>query len=86
MNSNNIDKQKLMDAIISSSGGKIDRESLNGAVNRKDVSSLLGSLSPEDRKKLNSVLSNKENLAAALNSSEARSLLKNFLKGGGQNG
>lgn len=86
MNSNNIDKQKLMDAIISSSGGKIDRESLNGAVNRKDVSSLLGSLSPEDRKKLNSVLSNKENLAAALNSREARSLLKNFLKGGGQNG
>lgn len=83
---NNIDKQKLMDAIISSSGGKIDRDSLAGAVNRKDVSSLLGSLSPADRQKLNSVLSNKENLAAALNSSEARSLLKNFLKGGGQNG
>lgn len=86
MNGSNIDKQKLMDAIVSSSGGKIDRESLAGAVNRKDVSSLLGSLSAEDRKKLNSVLSNKENLAAALNSSEARSLLKNLLKGGGKNG
>ncbi len=83
---NNIDKQKIIDAIVSSSGGKINRESLAGAVNRKDVSSLLGSLSADDRQKLNSVLSNKESLAEALNSSEARNLIKSLLKGGGHNG
>ena len=83
---NNIDKQKIIDAIVSSSGGKTNRESLAGAVNRKDVSSLLGSLSADDRQKLNSVLSNKESLAEALNSSEARNLIKSLLKGGGHNG
>ena len=39
MNNNEIDKQKLMDAVISSSGGAIDRNTLNEAVKDKNAAS-----------------------------------------------
>ena len=52
MNNENIDKQKLMEALLSSSGGKIDKNSVNGAVNGKNIAPLVNSLSSEDREKL----------------------------------
>lgn len=79
---NNIDKQKLLNAIIASSGGKINKENLAGAVNNKDVSSLMQNLSPEDKQKISSVLANKSSLASALNSAEAKAILKSLLNGG----
>lgn len=86
MNNNEIDKQKLMDAAISATGGKIDKKSLSGAVEGKNIEPLLNKLSKEDREKLNSVMSDKKSMEAVLNSPQAKALLKSFLKGGGKNG
>lgn len=86
MNNNEIDKQKLMDAVISSSGGSINRESLAGAVNNKNVAPLINKLSAEDKEKLSKVMSNKESMEAVLKSPQAQAILRTFLKGGGKNG
>ena len=86
MDNNKIDEEKLMDAVISSSGGKIDKKTLSGAVERKNIDPLLKNLSDKDREKLKSVLSDKKSIEAALNSPQAKALLKAFLKGGGKNG
>lgn len=86
MNNNEIDKQKLMDAVISSSGGSIDRESLTGAVNNKNVAPLINKLSAEDKEKLTKVMSDRESMEAVLKSPQAQAILRTFLKGGGKNG
>ena len=86
MNINEIDKQKLMDAVLSSSGGKIDKQSLAGAIQSKNADALIKNLSPADREKLNKVMSDKKSMEALLNSPQAKALLKTFLKGGGKNG
>ena len=86
MNNNEIDKQKLMDAVISSSGDSIDKESLAGAVNNKNVAPLINKLSAEDKEKLSKVMSNKESMEAVLKSPQAQAILRTFLKGGGKNG
>lgn len=86
MNNNEIDKQKLMDAVLSSSGGKIDKQSLAGAIQSKNADALIKNLSPTDREKLNKVMSDKKSMEALLNSPQAKALLKTFLKGGGKNG
>ena len=74
----NFDTQKLMDAIVAQSGGKIKRETLNGAVGSQDFSSLLASFSAEDQAKLRAALADKGKLTALLQSEEAKALLKNF--------
>ena len=76
MDNSKIDKEKLIDAVISSSGGKIDKKTLAGAVEGKNIDPLLKNLSAEDKK----------SMEAALNSPQAKALLKAFLKGGGKNG
>ena len=86
MDNSKIDKKKLMDAAISSSGGKIDKETLAGAVERKNIDPLLENLSAEDKERLKSVMSDKKSMEAVLNSPQAKALLKAFLKGGGKNG
>ena len=86
MNNNEIDKQKLMDAVISSSGGKIDKKTLTEAVKEKNIDPLLQNLSAADKEKLKSVMSDKKSMEAVLNSPQAKALLKAFLKGGGKNG
>ncbi|MEE1161685.1 MAG: hypothetical protein U0K70_06475 [Acutalibacteraceae bacterium] len=86
MDNSKIDKKKLMDAVISSSGGKIDKETLAGAVERKNIDPLLENLSAEDKERLKSVMSDKKSMEAVLNSPQAKALLKAFLKGGGKNG
>ena len=78
MDNNKIDKEKLMDAVISSSGGKIDKKMLSGAVEGKNIDPLLKNLSDKDREKLKSVLSDKKSIEAALNSPQAKALLKAF--------
>ena len=86
MNNNEIDKQKLMDAVLSSSGGKIDKNSLASAIQSKNADALIKNLSPADREKLNKVMSDRKSMEALLNSPQAKALLKTFLKGGGKNG
>ena len=86
MNNNEIDKQKLMDAVLSSSGGKIDKQSLAGVIQSKNADALIKNLSPADREKLNKVMSDRKSMEALLNSPQAKALLKTFLKGGGKNG
>jgi hypothetical protein len=83
---NNIDKEKLIDEIVASSGGKLEREKLKGVANKKDISALMGSLSDEDKKKLSAALSDKNALAQMLKSEQARSILNAFLKDGRKNG
>ena len=72
MNNENIDKQKLMEALLSSSGGKIDKNSVNSAVNGKNIAPLVNSLSSEDREKLNAAMSDKKSLEKALKSPQDR--------------
>ena len=86
MDNNKIDKEKLIDAVISSSGGKIDKKTLAGAVEGKNIDPLLKNLSAEDKEKLKRVMSDKKSMEAALNSPQAKALRKAFLKGGGKNG
>lgn len=86
MDNSKIDKEKLMDAVISSSGGKIDKKMLTDAAKDKNIDPLIKNLSSEDREKLKSVMSDKKSMEAVLNSPQAKALLKAFLKGGGKNG
>lgn len=83
---NNLDKQKLINAVLASSGGKINRETLTNAVGSGDVSSIMNNMSPEDKQKLSSILASKGGIAAALASDEAKAIIKSLLKGGGNNG
>ena len=73
MNYNDINKQRLIDALLSSSGGKLSRDTINRAADSKDASSLINSLSPEDRERL-------------LKSPQAQLILKSVLKDGKNDG
>lgn len=86
MGNNEIDKEKLINAAISSSGGKIDRKTLSSAVDGKNIEPILKNLSDSDKEKLKSVMSDKKSMEAVLNSPQAKAFLKAFLKGGGKNG
>lgn len=83
---NNVpDKKSLIDAIVSSSGGKINRQDVNNAANG-DLSGILGALSADDRKKLLNALSDEKAAKQLLSSSAAQQLLKLFENGGKSNG
>ena len=86
MNKNDINKQRLIDALLSSSGGKLSRDSINRAADGKDITPLVNSLSPEDREKLNRVMSDKESMEKLLKSPQAQLILKSVLKGGKNDG
>ena len=86
MNHNDINKQRLIDALLSSSGGKLSRDSINRAADSKDASSLINSLSPEDRERLNKVMSDKESMERLLKSPQAQLILKSVLKDGKNDG
>lgn len=86
MNYNDINKQRLIDALLSSCGGKLNRDTINRAADSKDASSLINSLSPEDREKLNKVMSDKESMERLLKSPQAQLILKSVLKGGKNDG
>ena len=86
MNNNDISKQRLIDALLSSSSGKLSRDSINRAADGKDITPLVNSLSPEDREKLNRVMSDKESMEKLLKSPQAQLILKSVLKGGKNDG
>ncbi len=86
MNNNDINRQKLIDALLASSGGKLNRDSINRAADGNDISPLINSLSPADREKLNKVMSDKESMEKLLKSPQAQLILKSVLKGGKNDG
>lgn len=73
----NIDKQKLINTILASSGGKLDKSAVEKA-SHGDTSGILSSLNEEDRKKLNEALSDKEKMRKVLSSDAAKKLLNNL--------
>ncbi len=83
MNKN--DNQNLFDNIISSSGGKIDRQTISNAAKNGDTSALVNSLSQQDKQKLNDILSDKQALSELLKSPQAQAIMK-ILKKGNNNG
>ena len=83
---NGINKQKLIDALLSSSAGKLDRDSVSRAADGNDISPLINSLSAADREKLNKVMSDKESMEKLLKSPQAQLILKSVLKGGKNDG
>lgn len=83
---NNFDKNKLINEIVSSSGGKIDPSKLSGVQNKKDVMNLVNSLPNEDKAKLMAALNDKTALNEMLKSPEAKAILNSFLNRGGKNG
>ena len=82
---NNIDKGKLISAILASSGGKIDKDSLESAT-KGDMSALFSSLSQEDRSKLQDALSDESKAKQLLSSSAAQKLLSQLFGDGKHNG
>ena len=74
---NNIDKQKLINTILASSGGKLDKNSVEKAASG-DASGILSSLNEQDRKKLSEALSDKEKAKQVLSSDAAKQLLKSL--------
>ena len=86
MNYNDINRQRLIDALLSSSGGKLSRDTINRAANSKDASSLINSLSPEDRERQNKDMSDKESMERLLKSPQAQLILKSVLKDGKNDG
>lgn len=76
----NIDKQKLLSAILSSSGAKINKNSLDRA-QKGDMSGIMSSFNEQDRKKLSAALSDKNKAKEILASKEAKDILKNLLGG-----
>ena len=72
--SNPIDKKTLIDKIVSSSGGRLDKKTVDTAA-RGDVSALMSALSEEDKAKLNEALSDKEKARQLLSSDAAKQLL-----------
>ena len=86
MNYNDINRQRLIDALLSSSGGKLSRDTINRAADSKDASSLINSRSPEDRERRNNVMSAKESMDRLLKSPQAQLILKSVLKDGKNDG
>lgn len=78
---NNSDKQNILNDIIKSSGGKINKDTIKNAAKSGDSSALVNSLSKEDKQKLSEILSDKQALADVLKSPQAQALMKMLQKG-----
>ena len=72
-----IDKQKLINSIIASSGGKFDKSAVESAANG-DMGGIMSGLNEADKRKLNEALSDKEKARQILSSDAAKALLNNL--------
>ena len=84
MDNMNIDKQKLINAILNANGGKINKNAVSKAASG-DASGVLANLDGDSKKKIEAALSDKNKLKNILDSKEAKEILKN-LSGGKKNG
>jgi len=78
------DNNKTMDDFLKSNP-QIDPTTAKKAIENRNAETLISKLSSKDKEKLNSILSDKEALKAALSSPQAQMLIK-MLSGGGKNG
>ena len=78
------DNNKIMDDFLKSNP-QIDPDTAKKAIENRNAEALVSKLSSKDKEKLNSILSDKEALRAALSSPQAQMLIK-MLSGGGKNG
>ena len=78
-NFNGINKDKLINSVISSSGGKIDKSSIESA-QKGDLSGLMSALTEEDRQKLNNALKG-DNLKKMLSGNDAKAIINKMLGG-----
>lgn len=78
---NNIDKERFINTIIASSGGKLGKSALENAA-KGDMSELFSSLGEEDRQKLSAALSDKNKAKEMLSSSAAKELLAKLFGNG----
>ncbi|MCQ2477838.1 MAG: hypothetical protein MJ091_01280 [Clostridia bacterium] len=79
-NYNNINKQKLIDAIFSSNG-KINNKNIDIS-DKNGISKLISSLPESDRKKLMAALSNEEKTKEILSTPAAQKILNSLMNGG----
>ena len=84
MSENNIDKQKLLNAILNAKDLKINKNAVERAKSG-DISAIAKGLDESKRKKLNEVLADKDKTRELLASKQAREIMKKFL-GGKNNG
>ena len=75
MNNNDINN------ILKNSTGKINPQDVKKAMQNGDATSLINNLSPDDKQKLNNLLSDKKALEEVLKSPKAQALMKLFNKG-----
>lgn len=79
---NYIDKQKLINAIVNSSGSKINKNAIERAKSG-DISGLVSGLDDQNKKMLNEAMNDKNRVREILSSKEARELMKKLLGGKG---
>ncbi len=79
MNFNNINKQKLMEALGGAMGNGVNAANLSDAINSGNLNNVLKNLNPTQAAELKSVLSNEAAMNKILNSPEAVALLKKFM-------
>lgn len=75
----NIDPQKLTEALKSSGLGQNSKADIEKAVQSGDLSDFLGKLSPEQSARLQSVLSDKAATERLLSTPQAKALLKRLI-------
>lgn len=78
----NVNKQQLLNAILSASGSKINKNAIDRAKSG-DVSALAAGLDGRSRKELTAALNDREKAKEILASKEAKEIIKKFLGGNG---
>ena len=73
----NLNKQKLLNAILNASGSKINKNTIDRAKSG-DVSALSAGLDEQSRKTLFEALKDKDKLRGILASNEAKELIQKF--------
>lgn len=76
----NIDNDALKKAVASSNLGKEEKEALSNGIQSGDISKFLGRLSPEESRRLQGILSDKQATERLLSTPQAQALLKKILK------
>lgn len=77
---NNIDNEALKNAIRNSGLSQSDQDALTKAGEKGDMSAFLNKLSPDQSRKLQSILSSEEATKRLLSTPQAQMLLKKLLK------
>ena len=84
-NHSNSNNNRLIETLMKSSGGKIDANAAQKAM-QGDVSGAINSLDDDSRRKFMNMISDKQKLQELLNSDAAQKLMKTLMGGENKNG